>query len=487
MIPAAFAYVEPTAQEQSIYDFLKSEFTKLSIPKKDVTQILNSFSNPVSIYIPCNSGDIYNSINATVQTKLASFDSSIAHQGGAITGGIYTWKCKTSVSNGKMTITCNNELMLNPTALAQNPNKDSTITKTENLVVFYHELLHGQLMIDAMQTNPWQDYTCKSQISNDLDYSSSDADHKVITPLQTEFAKRLIEEDGGIFKVQEISPDQSSSGAFSQKIGSLYDYPQYVKSGINISARSYNVVNLQITSQKNDIFASGLLNDKTKTGIVWLYVFGKEVTPSNPLPKPVQKISIPDWVKDTAKWWVDGTITDAEFTSGIKYLIEHNIITIPQTTQGAKSQAIPAWVKNTAKFWSEGKITDKDFALGLQYLIKSGIISVQADSTPVSETAEPSPKSAGIIKISPAVFSKQSYQNIMGQITGKIDDFKTGTYVIITITKPDGTSYDLKGILTNRGVFTIPIMVDSSWQVGQYKILARYNNDAIDSTAFSVQ
>lgn len=492
-IPAAFgAYVEPTQQEQSLFDLLKSEFEKLSVPKKDVSETLNSFSTPISYYFPCDQGDTYNSINATVQTRLAKFDSSIAHQGGAITGGIYVWKCTMSVQNGKMNINCNNELMLNSAALTQNTDKDPIITKAENLVVFYHELLHGQLMIDSIQTSDsWQDYTCKTQIKNDLDYTATDADHQVVTPLQTEFAKRLIEDDGGIFKVQEITPDQTSSGAFSQKIGSLYDYPQYVKSGINVSARSYNVADLKITSQKNDIFVSGTLNDKARSGIVWLYVFGKEDTTqktTNPVP---EKISIPNWVKDLAKWWSDGAISDSEFINGIKYMIENNIITIPQTTQGTKSSTIPSWVKNSAKFWYDGKITDKDFASGIQYLIKSGIIQVQADNIPTmsSEISDEKPitRNGGTIKASSSIFPKQSYQNTMAQLTGKIDDFKTGTYVIITITRPDGTSYDLKGILTNKGIFTIPIMIDSGWQQGQYDILMRYNGMAIDSTEFSIR
>ena len=276
MMPAAFgAYIEPTSQEQALYDKLKSEFEKLTIPKQDVTDTINSFSAPITYYFPCDQGETYQSVNATIQTKLAKFDSSIAHSGGAITGGIYVWKCSISVHNGKMTINCNNELMLNSQAMAQSAEKDPEIKLIEDLVVYYHELLHGQLMIDAIKSSQsWQDHTCRTPIHQDLDYSYTDADHQFITLFQTEFAKQLIEQKGGFFKVEEIIPDQTTAGSFSKKIGSLYDYPQYVKSGINISARSYNVAEIKITSQKNDIHISGILNDKSKTGIVWLYVFG---------------------------------------------------------------------------------------------------------------------------------------------------------------------------------------------------------------------
>jgi hypothetical protein len=497
VIPTAFAYVEPTSQEQALYDKLKSEFEKLSISKKDTTDTTNSFSSQLTYYFPCGQEDIYSSVNATIQTKLAKFDSSIAHQGGAITGGIYVWKCSIIVSGGKMTIHCNNELMLNSAAMTQSTEKDPEIKKIENLVVYYHELLHGQLMIDAIKSSTsWQDNTCKTPIQQDLDYSYTDADHKIITPLQTEFAKRLIEDKGGFFKVEEITPDQTSAGTFSRQVGSLYDYPEYVKSGINISARSYNIADIKITSQKNDIMISGLLNDKSKNGIVWLYVFGKTTqttqttTRTEAKPTLQEQISIPSWVKTNANWWAQGVVSDTEFVAGIKYLIENSLITIPQTSQGSsKSQIIPNWVKNNAKWWSEGTISDAEFVAGLQYLIQHGIMQIKQDSAQTSGTPDESQttQNRGTVKISSHLFSKQSYQYTSAQITGKIDDFKTGTSVILTITRPDGTSYDLKGALTNKGIFTIPIMIDSSWQTGQYRILVKYNNTPIDSDTFSVQ
>jgi hypothetical protein len=41
-----------------------------------------------------------------------------------------------------------------------------------------------------------------------------------------------------------------------------------------------------------------------------------------------QENSIPSWIKNNAKWWSDGQIDDEAFISGIKYLIENDIMTI---------------------------------------------------------------------------------------------------------------------------------------------------------------
>jgi len=38
--------------------------------------------------------------------------------------------------------------------------------------------------------------------------------------------------------------------------------------------------------------------------------------------------TIPDWVRNNAGWWADGLISDDDFVSGIKYLVEQGIIRV---------------------------------------------------------------------------------------------------------------------------------------------------------------
>ncbi len=87
-------------------------------------------------------------------------------------------------------------------------------------------------------------------------------------------------------------------------------------------------------------------------------------------------IVIPDWIKNNAMWWSEGKIGDSDFTKGLQYLIEQDIIKIPATEKGTEAQKIPDWIKNNAKWWSEGKIGNSDFVKGIQYLIQNGIIAV---------------------------------------------------------------------------------------------------------------
>jgi len=94
---------------------------------------------------------------------------------------------------------------------------------------------------------------------------------------------------------------------------------------------------------------------------------------------PVQTVKdiVPNWIKNTAKWWCEGTINDQEFVNALQYLISEGIIIIPPTQSGqATSQDIPEWIKNNACWWADGLIDDSEFIAGIQYLIQEGIIIV---------------------------------------------------------------------------------------------------------------
>jgi hypothetical protein len=86
--------------------------------------------------------------------------------------------------------------------------------------------------------------------------------------------------------------------------------------------------------------------------------------------------SVPDWVKNNAKWWSTDVIPDSEFIDGLENLIDNGIIRIPSTQPSVMSENIPDWIKTTATWWSNDQITDDDFILAIEFLIKEGIIRI---------------------------------------------------------------------------------------------------------------
>ncbi|EPA06780.1 peptidase [Candidatus Nitrosarchaeum limnium] len=89
-------------------------------------------------------------------------------------------------------------------------------------------------------------------------------------------------------------------------------------------------------------------------------------------------IPIPEWIKNNAGWWADGSIDDNSFVQGIQYLIKEGIMKIPPTTQGTAtgSNQIPSWIKNNAGWWANEQISDETFIQGIQYLIQNRILHI---------------------------------------------------------------------------------------------------------------
>jgi len=99
----------------------------------------------------------------------------------------------------------------------------------------------------------------------------------------------------------------------------------------------------------------------------------------------IEPSKIPQWIKNSVKWWAEDKISDIDFVLGIQHLIREGILNPPSPeekiadsyelnkTIGVK---IPLFVKQIALWWSQDKITDDEFFDGVQYLIKKGIIVI---------------------------------------------------------------------------------------------------------------
>lgn len=101
---------------------------------------------------------------------------------------------------------------------------------------------------------------------------------------------------------------------------------------------------------------------------------------------------IPNWVKNNAKWWAEGHLSDADFIKGIQYMVQQGLITVPPTAISSNPNTeIPSWFKGTAKWWALGQVSDADFITSIQYLIENGIIVVPTQTTPSPTTTTQSP------------------------------------------------------------------------------------------------
>ncbi len=89
---------------------------------------------------------------------------------------------------------------------------------------------------------------------------------------------------------------------------------------------------------------------------------------------------IPTWIKQNAGWWAEGKIDDVSFLGGVGFLIKNNIISISEeyseNNYDEKESNIPDWVRQTSKWWNNDLISDGDFIKSLEYLVGRGIITI---------------------------------------------------------------------------------------------------------------
>ncbi len=365
-------FVQPSIAEQQMFKNLLEEFLKLDIEREDVSGILDTFEKPQIVTFPCNIEDVNNLVVNVVETRHAGFTVPEEHEGGVIVGGTYSWQCKiTTSSKGIITMDCDNTLKLNPDVINPNEKKDPRSQEVDNLVIIYHELLHGQLMLDAISSSQeWRNDVCNKTTEDKIDYSYSDKQHIIIDPLQEKFADQLINKKGGVFFLEEIIPTETQNGEFSKKITSRFEHDALAYSGVKVTYRGINTNDLTVIFPESDITISGTLIDKTKSGRVWLYIFPESSSTTTNLSE------IPEWIKNNAAWWSEGTINDSDFLNGIEFLIQNNILKIQGVESNSNSsEEIPLWIRHNAQWWSSGLISDEDFLSGIKYLIEVGIIS----------------------------------------------------------------------------------------------------------------
>ena len=116
------------------------------------------------------------------------------------------------------------------------------------------------------------------------------------------------------------------------------------------------------------------------------FCLNEETQTTTPVQSVPSKQNIPKWIKNNIEWWSIGQIDDLAFLTGIQFLVNEKIIIIEFTEKSeedlryesavssGESKQVPEWVRNNAEWWADGTITDDTFISSLKFLIEQGII-----------------------------------------------------------------------------------------------------------------
>ena len=126
-----------------------------------------------------------------------------------------------------------------------------------------------------------------------------------------------------------------------------------------------------------------------------------------------QEQILPSWLKTTAVWWGENKISDNDFVSALKYLIENKLLVLPESeiskplcgpglvldestdecvihdeldtngifvdTIDEQQKIAVSWIKVPTLWWGQNKLSDQDFINALQYLVENNVLTLESE------------------------------------------------------------------------------------------------------------
>jgi len=204
----------PTQQETDDFNTILAR-----IDATDVQEVINSLSETVNINIDCPDGSPLTSVNINITTKLIHWDPELTVDGKPAqapqnTIGAYVWHPSTDIESGVKEVTANNYIMLDP-AVINAREGETPYGPLANQGLLYHELLHGQLLINKMTDNAsWIEKVCHCN----FDLSPSDPDHLQIYDLQDTYLAKIATDAQVHVKRPPAQTAEDADGSFKVEL-----------------------------------------------------------------------------------------------------------------------------------------------------------------------------------------------------------------------------------------------------------------------------
>jgi len=147
---------------------------------------------------------------------------------------------------------------------------------------------------------------------------------------------------------------------------------------------------------------------------------------------------------------------------------------------------IPDWIRNTAKWWSEEKIEDIDFVSGIQFLIKENIM--QIPDAVNQETENKSQTKDGSLMTDAKEYYLLTNELVYVYVDGEYyDQENIPGHILLTLIYPDGKSKEHHVSDTFLGVFYSDISLSSYSLLGIYTLKAKAPGNDLGTVKFEVK
>lgn len=271
---------EPTdPKDQEPQDFAAKLDRIKSNPNSQPIQVddtIKSLTMEVTKSFNCPDESAVTSVTIKITTRHIHFDRDLTI-GGKATNlpphrvGYYVWNTRSTVERGTKTIVANNFVMLDP-KITKEQEATPPFGPLADEGLLYHELLHGELLIEAMNTPAWQKTACNCT----FDLSPSDANHASIPGLVQKFLTNR--SPATAVRTTTIEPEKAEEdGSFSIPIAKISDFPTdkeicvktFYPENSNIDQKTEMVV---FDRTKDMIILKGMLQTKTESGFLLVHI-----------------------------------------------------------------------------------------------------------------------------------------------------------------------------------------------------------------------
>lgn len=265
-------FAPPTDQESAIFRAVLGRLKepanaeRMPVPVPDV---LRSLTQEVVRTFPGTASSRYKRVTIRIQTRHVHWDPAAANASmGEHSSGLYVWNWKLVARRAgdgrEVVVTAHNVVMIDPTPM--DPNEKDTLGRMANEALLYHEFLHGQLAINAMNDPRWRATMLETAT---FDITARDPGHVVIRNLERDY---LVSR--GETYAYTIAPSNGAGddpGAFRIAAGRMpRDYSGRVNMKYRVTAAS-NVTDVRLElgregAQRGRVAIRGRLIDPTKSG-----------------------------------------------------------------------------------------------------------------------------------------------------------------------------------------------------------------------------
>ena len=264
LIPAAVAQTAPLGPNNPQRNLFESNLNKLqnvTLPT-EVNEIVGTLSQPLEMSFSCAQGSPVERVSISITTTLRAWNPALQNQAGD-RAGVYLWNGRVQTGPQEKMMTFDNTLAFDPSFFTQAQSPLQALTD-ETLV--YHELLHGQLLVNAMKTSSWRENVCAC---NGPNLAPSDSDHTEIPGLEQTLAEQIAADEPSLFALN-IAPQNGQS--FSKTLGaadSLLGGGRAFRATFHTSTGSNVQVNsLQVGLENDEVIVRGQLDNPAEAGFV---------------------------------------------------------------------------------------------------------------------------------------------------------------------------------------------------------------------------